>query len=238
MPVGTLIYMLSLSPPSQGILNPAQGFLLSLAFYGWTGCRLMLPGPRKEIPWDSMTTSAAEGAPPSPGGPHKPGEGPTPKKELPGGAHTSDEALSLLSEGKSLKVGAGLGWGSRAPEELLCQQPGGSLPCFLELASGHEWKGITLILQLITYNVSVVPFLCLRAIWLQSCQSLWLQSCQRLCDPRDCHPARLLCPWGFSRREYWSGLPCPPPGDLPHPGTEHHSLVLMITSSALGCMTF
>ncbi|KAB0353585.1 hypothetical protein FD755_023714 [Muntiacus reevesi] len=22
---------------------------------------------------------------------------------------------------------------------------------------------------------------------------------------------------GFSRQEYWSGLPCPPPGDLPHP---------------------
>ena len=21
---------------------------------------------------------------------------------------------------------------------------------------------------------------------------------------------------GFSRQEYWSGLPCPPPGDLPH----------------------
>ena len=21
---------------------------------------------------------------------------------------------------------------------------------------------------------------------------------------------------GFSRREFWSGLPCPPPGDLPH----------------------
>ena len=22
---------------------------------------------------------------------------------------------------------------------------------------------------------------------------------------------------GFSRQEYWSGLPCPPPGDLPDP---------------------
>ena len=21
----------------------------------------------------------------------------------------------------------------------------------------------------------------------------------------------------FSRQEYWSGLPCPPPGDLPNP---------------------
>ena len=25
---------------------------------------------------------------------------------------------------------------------------------------------------------------------------------------------------GFHRQEYWSGLPCPPPGNLPHPGTE------------------
>ena len=25
---------------------------------------------------------------------------------------------------------------------------------------------------------------------------------------------------GFSRQEYWSGLPFPPPGDLPNPGTE------------------
>ena len=28
----------------------------------------------------------------------------------------------------------------------------------------------------------------------------------------------------FSRREYWSGLPCPPPGDLPNPGIEPASL--------------
>ena len=32
--------------------------------------------------------------------------------------------------------------------------------------------------------------------------------------------ARLFCPWGFSRQEYWTGFPCPPPGDLPNPGTE------------------
>ena len=30
---------------------------------------------------------------------------------------------------------------------------------------------------------------------------------------------------GFSRQEYWSGLPHPPPGDLPDPGTEPASLV-------------
>ena len=30
---------------------------------------------------------------------------------------------------------------------------------------------------------------------------------------------------GFSRLEYWSGLPCPPPGDLPSPGVEPASLM-------------
>ena len=36
-------------------------------------------------------------------------------------------------------------------------------------------------------------------------------------------------PMGFSRQEYWSGLPCPPPGDLPNAGIELASL----TSPAL-----
>ena len=30
---------------------------------------------------------------------------------------------------------------------------------------------------------------------------------------------------GFSRQEYWSGLPCPPPGDLPDPGIKLVSVV-------------
>ena len=30
---------------------------------------------------------------------------------------------------------------------------------------------------------------------------------------------------GFSRQEYWSGLPFPSPGDLPHPGVEPVSLM-------------
>ena len=35
---------------------------------------------------------------------------------------------------------------------------------------------------------------------------------------------------GFSRQEYWSGLPCPPPGDLPHPGTKSGSPALQVDS--------
>ena len=36
--------------------------------------------------------------------------------------------------------------------------------------------------------------------------------------PHGLQPVRLLCPWGFSRQEYWSGLPFPSPGHLPKPG--------------------
>ena len=35
-------------------------------------------------------------------------------------------------------------------------------------------------------------------------------------SPYGLWPARHLCPWGFSRQEYWSELPCLPPGNTPH----------------------
>ena len=35
---------------------------------------------------------------------------------------------------------------------------------------------------------------------------------------------------GFSRQEYWNGLPCPPPGDLPNPGIEPKSPALQADS--------
>ena len=37
---------------------------------------------------------------------------------------------------------------------------------------------------------------------------------------------------GFSRLEYWSGLPCPSPGDLPHPGIEPVSLTSPVLAAA------
>ena len=44
------------------------------------------------------------------------------------------------------------------------------------------------------------------------------QSYSTLCNPRDGNrPAPLSI--GFSRQEYWSGLPFPPPGDLPQQGS-------------------
>ena len=37
--------------------------------------------------------------------------------------------------------------------------------------------------------------------------------------PYELQPARLLGPWGFSRQEYWSGLPYPPPRVFPTQGS-------------------
>ena len=51
-----------------------------------------------------------------------------------------------------------------------------------------------------------------------------LQLCLTLCDPMDCSEASL--PMGFSRQKYWSGLPCPFPGDLPSPGIKPASPAL------------
>ena len=57
------------------------------------------------------------------------------------------------------------------------------------------------------------------------------QSCPALCNLMNCSPARLLCPWGSSRQEYWSRLPCPPPGDLPTQGSNlgllHYRWILL-----------
>ena len=48
----------------------------------------------------------------------------------------------------------------------------------------------------------------------------------RLCATplRAAHQAPLSL--GFSRREYWSGLPCPPSGNLPNPSIEPGSRLL------------
>ena len=43
-------------------------------------------------------------------------------------------------------------------------------------------------------------------------------------------PARLLCPWGFSRQENWRGLPCPHTGDLFNPGIKPMSPTLQAES--------
>ena len=51
-----------------------------------------------------------------------------------------------------------------------------------------------------------------------------LQLCSTLCNPMDCACQAPLSK-GYSRQEYWSGLPCSSPRDLPDPGMELASLM-------------
>ena len=44
-----------------------------------------------------------------------------------------------------------------------------------------------------------------------------LQSCLTLYNPMGCSPPGSSV-HGIFQARYWSGLPCPPPGDLPNPG--------------------
>ena len=66
------------------------------------------------------------------------------------------------------------------------------------------------------------------------CANLWTVACEA--------PLSM----GFSRREYWSGLLCPPPGDLPDAGIELHLLRLLhwqvgslpLEGELISCYTF
>ena len=60
-------------------------------------------------------------------------------------------------------------------------------------------------------SIYLYTYICICALLSRSVMSNSLQ-------PHGLQLARLLCPWGFSRPEYWNGLPCPPPGDLPNQG--------------------
>ena len=58
------------------------------------------------------------------------------------------------------------------------------------------------------------------------------QSCPTLCDPMDYSPQAPQS-MGFSRQEYWRGLPFPSPGDLPDPGIDPASPALQANSLLL-----
>ena len=65
-------------------------------------------------------------------------------------------------------------------------------------------------------KIPTCQYICIHVLSCLSCvqlfATLWTLVCQA--------PLSL----GFSRQEYWSRLPCPPPGDLPDPGMEPASL--------------
>ncbi|KAM6448270.1 G-protein coupled receptor 143 isoform 2-T3 [Liasis olivaceus] len=82
----------------MGVLNPMQGFLFTLAFYGWTGWNLDFQWQKSQIPWDSLSTStaAANGyALPSGNSVNFHDSKKTPAVP----SRQTDETLSILSEG-------------------------------------------------------------------------------------------------------------------------------------------
>jgi len=56
------------------------------------------------------------------------------------------------------------------------------------------------------------------------------QSRPTLWDPMDCSPPGSCVHGDSPGQDYWSGLPCPPPVDLPNPGIEHMSPALQADS--------
>ena len=96
----TFFSVLSLS---QGILNPMQAFLNTLAFHGWTGFDVDFSlQRRRELAWDSVSTSV-----PNAGG-HNPMVGSTllyqshvqeTKKNMMGNGQHHSDGISVLSEG-------------------------------------------------------------------------------------------------------------------------------------------
>ena len=114
--------------------------------------------------------------------------------------------LSLLSPGSSDS-----NCGSTWSESGLC-------PCWLMVAGQMA--------------IFFWMFVSLLPMWSCVCVNVWVHMCWLSCFSR----VRLfVTPWtaarqaplsiGFSRQEYWSGLPCPPPGGLSDPGTEPTSHV-------------
>ena len=82
------------------------------------------------------------------------------------------------------------------------------------------WKALTPDLP---WLASFCYSACVRAKLLLSCLTLW--------DHVDYNQAPLSM--GFSRQEYWGGLPCPPPEHLPDPDIEHGAPTLQAYSLSL-----
>ena len=59
------------------------------------------------------------------------------------------------------------------------------------------------------------------------CAGFKAQSCLTLCDPMDCSPARLLCPWGFLGKHTGAGCHFLLQGILPTQRSNPHLLHLL-----------
>ena len=75
------------------------------------------------------------------------------------------------------------------------------------------------------------PVVCCKGLTTGSPEGRYVCSYTRvLCCAESHSHVWLFVSLGFSRKEYWSGLPCPLPGDLPDPGIEPRSPILQADS--------
>ena len=99
------------------------------------------------------------------------------------------------------------------------------------LAVLRNWNCISIVGEMKQGKTVVVGLPRARGVGLEILRALSVtKSCPILCDPVDCSPRQPPLPTGFSRQEYWSGWPCPPPGDLPNPGIKLRSPALQADS--------
>ena len=66
--------------------------------------------------------------------------------------------------------------------------------------------------------------------WLSVLYMCHVLSCVQIFETPQTAAHQAPLSMGFSMQEYWSGLLCPPPGDLPHPGIKTRSPALQADS--------
>ena len=85
----------------------------------------------------------------------------------------------------------------------------------LHVESSHFYGECTASWALFICSLStlwtLLPYNMFLPIYLLCCAVLSLSVMSDSLGSHGLQSARLLCPWGFCRQEYWSGLPCPPP---------------------------
>ena len=108
---------------------------------------------------------------------------------------------------------------------------------------GHDWTTELNWTELIAVFYTSDNFWCMWAIKFTSIY-FFLLNCQVKVKVKSLSHAQLFATaWtvacqaplsmGFSRKEYWSGLPFPSPGDLPNPGIEPRSPALQADALSL-----
>ena len=92
--------------------------------------------------------------------------------------------------------------------------------------AGERWR----LWSQVAWPCQSWPIASWHVSWPSFARIVSLLRCVRLLATPWTVACQLLCPRGFSREEYWNGLPCPSPGDLPNPGIEPRSPALQVDS--------